>query len=105
MEKHAKLIDEKDNVATSVADCVAGDELTVRFKGRDMLLKCNHDIPFGHKIAIRDLKKGDPVIKYGQPIGSASRDIKQGDWVHTQNVRDDYVVLDKIGNPMPGRKN
>lgn len=40
-------------------------------------------------------------MKYGEAIGSASRDIRKGDWVHTHNVKDDYKVLDKEGNPVP----
>ena len=104
MAKYAKLIDEKDNVATAVADCVAGDELTVRFKGKETTYTCNHDMPFGHKIAIVDIRKEEKITKYGEAIGSASQDIKKGDWVHTHNVKDDYKVLDKQGNPLPGQE-
>jgi altronate dehydratase small subunit len=104
MAKYAKLIDEKDNVVTVVADCNAGDEVTVKFKGREKQYKCAHDMPFGHKIAIKDIKKGKKIIKYGESIGAASQDIKMGDWVHTQNVKDDYKVLDKEGNPLPGQE-
>lgn len=41
----------------------------------------------GHKYAIRDIKKGENVIKYGYPIGHATEDIKVGDHVHTHNVK------------------
>lgn len=41
----------------------------------------------GHKYAIRDIKKGDNVIKYGYPIGHATQDIKEGEHVHTHNVK------------------
>ena len=44
------------------------------------------DIPMGHKVALRDIKKGEPVIKYGFPIGEATADIPQGGHVHTQNI-------------------
>lgn len=44
------------------------------------------EIPAGHKKALRDIPKGQPVIKYGQPIGVASRDIRAGDWVHSHNL-------------------
>ena len=104
MTKYAKLIDEKDNVGMAVADCVAGDELTVKFKGKETNYTCNQDMSFGHKIAIVDIKKGDKIIKYGEAIGSASQDIGKGDWVHTHNVQDDYKVLDKQGNPLPGQE-
>ena len=42
---------------------------------------------FGHKIALRDIAKGEPIIKYGFPIGRAVTDIKKDDWVHTHNVK------------------
>ena len=45
------------------------------------------DIPAGHKYALKDIKKGETVIKYGQIIGRASTDIKAGEWVHTHNVK------------------
>lgn len=40
----------------------------------------------GHKYAIRPIKKGENVIKYGNPIGHATEDIAVGDHVHTHNV-------------------
>jgi len=100
MLKLAKLINDKDNVITALADIAADEEVKVRRKEEEMIYRCNQDIPFGHKIAIEDIKKGDRIIKYGEPIGSATQDIRKGDWVHTHNVRDDYVVLDKSGKPL-----
>ena len=43
-------------------------------------------IPRAHKVAIKDIKKGQDIIKYGSPIGHATKDIKVGEHVHTQNV-------------------
>ncbi len=40
----------------------------------------------GHKYALCDIKKGENVIKYGNPIGHATADIKAGEHVHTHNV-------------------
>jgi altronate hydrolase len=45
------------------------------------------DLDTGHKIAVRDIKKGEDVIKYGFPIGHATEDIKKGDQVHTNNLK------------------
>jgi len=104
MTKYAKRISDTDNVVTAVADCTAGDEVTVKYKGSETKYKCNQDVPFGHKIATGDISKGAVVIKYGETIGSASQDIKKGDWVHTHNVKDDYKCLDKDGNPLPGQE-
>ncbi|MBR5143585.1 MAG: altronate dehydratase [Clostridia bacterium] len=41
----------------------------------------------GHKYAIRDIKCGEDIIKYGNPIGHAICDIKKGEHVHTHNVK------------------
>jgi altronate hydrolase len=41
----------------------------------------------GHKYALFDIKKGDDVIKYGNPIGHATADIKKGEHVHTHNLK------------------
>ena len=44
------------------------------------------DIPMGHKAALRDIRKGEAVIKYGFPIGEATEDIPAGAHVHTHNL-------------------
>lgn len=46
-------------------------------------------IPAGHKMALCDLAPGEPILKYGHPIGIASTAIKAGGHVHTHNVRGD----------------
>ncbi|MDE6156604.1 MAG: UxaA family hydrolase, partial [Muribaculaceae bacterium] len=38
--------------------------------------------PRGHKVALRPIAKGEPVIKYGFPIGKATADIAEGEWIH-----------------------
>ncbi len=104
MEKYAKQIHADDNVATAVSDCVAGESLTVQFGGQTATYACKQNVPFGHKIAIRDIPTGGSVVKYGEVIGSATADIAVGEWVHTHNVRDDYKCLGKDGAPLPGQE-
>ena len=41
----------------------------------------------GHKYAARDIREGEDVIKYGNPIGHATCDIKKGEHVHTHNLK------------------
>lgn len=63
---------------------------TVVIDGKDNVgvsLTGDGDIPAGHKYALRDIKKGESVIKYGEIIGRATADIKSGEWVHTHNVK------------------
>jgi len=44
-------------------------------------------VPFGHKVAVRAIAKGERVVKYGAPIGEASAAIEAGDHVHVHNLR------------------
>ena len=50
-------------------------------------LKEAEGIPAGHKKAIVPIKKGEAIIKYGNPIGIATADISEGEWVHTHNLK------------------
>ena len=60
-------------------------------------------IPFGHKVCLKEIKKGDPIIKYDQIIGFALNDIKPGEHVHSHNLefrefKRDFKVTDKSNN-------
>ncbi|MDR1641531.1 MAG: altronate dehydratase family protein [Clostridiales bacterium] len=75
---NALKINEKDNVAVTVSDMSPGSEAF----GAIAL----EAVPAGHKIALRDIPAGALIIKYGFPIGQASRDIKAGAHVHSHNA-------------------
>lgn len=59
----------------------------IRINERDNVAVMLEGELMGHKIALRDIKKGEDVIKYGYPIGHATEDIKAGDHVHTHNIK------------------
>lgn len=61
------IIDPKDNVGVNLT----GDG----------------NVPAGHKYALRDIKEGEKIIKYGNVIGRATKDVKEGEWVHTHNLK------------------
>lgn len=73
-------ITEQDNVAVVVAPTKAGDVI----EGMSLTALC--DIPQGHKIALKDLKKGDSVIRYGVLLGYLTEDIKAGAWINEHNL-------------------
>ena len=50
-------------------------------------LTANADVPIGHKVALKDMKAGDTVIKYGEDIGKMIADVKKGDHVHVHNLK------------------
>ncbi len=71
-----------DNVIVALEDIAAGTVLAA--DGSEVTVAS--DIKRGHKIAIRDIKKDEPVIKYGVTIAKASADIACGSHVHTHNA-------------------
>jgi (2R)-sulfolactate sulfo-lyase subunit alpha len=81
--------DKRDMVGVAVVDVKAGQSLEGRTLDTNETLtaKANMDIPLGHKIALKDFKIGDAVIKYGCDIGKVVEPIKAGDHVHVHNVR------------------
>ncbi|WP_297282261.1 UxaA family hydrolase [uncultured Anaerococcus sp.] len=80
--KKVLKIDSKDNVVTCLQAIKKGDVISV--DGKE--ITANEDIGRFHKIAIKDLNKGDYVYKYGQVIGDMLDDAKAGDFIHTHNV-------------------
>ncbi len=83
----ALKLSEKDNVATSLTDIEPGAEMSVRWGTEVIQIKPLEKIPFGFKVALNDIHQGSIVIKYGEAIGIASQDIKQGQLVHVHNVK------------------
>ena len=87
---HLLVHDKGDNVGVVVVEGVkAGDELfcVVTEDNSDFKIVTKHDIPIGHKIALKDLAEGDTVIKYGEDIGRMVAAAKKGEHVHTQNLK------------------
>ena len=86
--KLALKVTDKDNVATIFSEGIS-DGTTVEIrdkKGGSEIVTVIGDVPYGHKIAVRDIKKGELIIKYGEEIGMATADIKKGEYVHVHNL-------------------
>lgn len=81
MKNYVRMTD-RDNVVTMLRHLDPGEIINVD----GVKIKATHDVPAYHKIAIAEIKAGNTVVKYGESIGSASRDIQIGDWVHIQNL-------------------
>ncbi|MBR6442059.1 MAG: altronate dehydratase [Clostridia bacterium] len=73
----------RDTVAVALKPLKAGE--TASCGTGEIVLK--DDLPMGHKAALRQIRKGEAVIKYGYPIGEATEDIPAGAHVHTHNLR------------------
>ena len=79
--------DEKDNVAVVVIDKTSkNQECNGWIMENDKTVKIisTNEIPLGHKIALKDFKEGDVIIKYGHDIGKVVKSIKKGEHVHVQ---------------------
>lgn len=70
-----------DNVAVAVDALAAGDHFTLGNSYEAL-----GEVPAGHKIALVRIAAGDPVFKYGFPIGRATAAIEPGEWVHSHNL-------------------
>jgi len=80
----AFLIDPQDNVATALSELRPG---SVPLRGdRITTMTAEETIPAGHKLAVRDIQKGEDVVKYGIRIGRATEEIRTGTWVHLHNM-------------------
>jgi (2R)-sulfolactate sulfo-lyase subunit alpha len=78
-----------DTVGVMTADVKKGQTLRGWNMATDKTLraKAAQDIPLGHKIALVDVPAGEGIIKYNESIGRASRPIKKGQHVHTNNLK------------------
>jgi altronate dehydratase small subunit len=86
MAHDAHCVSPKDDVAVVLRDTAAGDRLAVRRGSGEETLTAVTAIPAGHKIALRDLREGENVLKYGSVIGAASEAIPKGAHVHVHNL-------------------
>lgn len=81
------LLDPRDNVLVARVRLAAGECVET---GRG-LANVDRDIALAHKIARVAIAAGTPILKYGAPIGIATRDIAAGAHVHVHNIRSDYT--------------
>ncbi|KIL40319.1 D-galactarate dehydratase [Gordoniibacillus kamchatkensis] len=76
----------QDSVAVALEDIPAGAELTVVSQGQTFTVVLADPIEFGHKFAVRPIRQGDDIVKYGEAIGVAVTDIAPGQHVHVHNL-------------------
>ncbi|MDA1044919.1 MAG: UxaA family hydrolase [Verrucomicrobia bacterium] len=86
-----------DNVAIAIDNLSSGE--TVSLGGRE-LITCEK-ISSGHKFATQKIDAGEKVLRCNVPIGSATECIQVGAWVHTHNLKSDYMPTFTFDAPMP----
>ena len=82
--ENAIIIKPNDNVVTVIMAINKGD--TISYPSCEIPIRANTNIPVYHKVAIRSVRKGEKIYKYGEVIGYATKDIDVGDYVHTHNL-------------------
>jgi altronate dehydratase small subunit len=94
--KRAMRINPDDNTATALNDIDAGETINLVSKSGPVgEMTAMQAVPFGHKLAVVDIKKGDKVLKYGEVIGLSTQQISNGEHVHTHNVISALLPGDK----------
>jgi hypothetical protein len=83
----ALLLAPGDNIAVATRELAEGSQVVVA--GLPVTLRARVDV--GHKFAVRVIEQGERVVKYGAPIGRATRAIQPGEYVHLHNVTSDYL--------------
>lgn len=87
---HLLVHDHEDNVGVVVVEGLeSGTDMlcVVTHDNSDFRLTAKNDIPIGHKVALKPLKEGDTVLKYGEDIGKMIGSAEVGEHVHTQNCK------------------
>ena len=80
-----------DNVAVALADLAEGAEISVD----NHTVRLRQPVGRGHKFALQTISQGQNVVKYGLPIGHATADIAEGEYIHSHNARTNLSDLDE----------
>lgn len=92
--RNAMIIDAKDNVVVAIEPIAKGDTVTYACGGEEKSFTALEDVTIYHKLAARDIAKGEPVVKYGEHIGVTGADIRTGEHVHVHNVESHREALE-----------
>ena len=76
-----------DNVAVALRPLKAGE--SVMLDG--VAITIGRNIAVGHKLAARTIEKGETILKYSCPIGTATEPILPGQRIHARNVETRYL--------------
>jgi altronate dehydratase small subunit len=87
-----------DHVATALTKIPADAVLRVACQEQIITLKLIDSIEFGHKFAVKVIKQGEEILKYGEVIGIATRDIALGEHVHIHNLEGKRGRGDRVGH-------
>lgn len=84
--KRALIMHPSDNVATAVEEIQPGMDVAIPLGQGILYVLAAEMIPFGFKIALQDIARGEIIRKYGETIGTAGAPIAKGSLVHIHNL-------------------
>ena len=87
------VLETADNVGVALRPLAAGESIAPG-------VTAAADIGFGFKVALREIARGQKIVKYGVSIGSATHDIAAGARVHLENMTSDYTVTHLRGGEL-----
>lgn len=82
---NAIRLNDDDNVAVALRNIRNGEFISIQ--GLDEKIEVKKGIPYGHKVALKDIDADERVIKYGECMGITTEKILKGCHVHVSNVR------------------
>ncbi len=91
MMRKLLILDARDNVAVCLVDLEVGDLI----EQDNIKIKVINRIARGHKIASKEIAKGEGIIKYGERMGHAIAPITAGEHVHVHNILGDRLSTEK----------
>jgi altronate dehydratase small subunit len=86
MQTKALIMNVVDNVATAICPLHEGEAVSPDTAGERIEIVIKNAIPFGHKFALKDIDRGETIVKYGETIGKSVSAIGKGEHVHVHNV-------------------
>jgi hypothetical protein len=85
-------IHESDNLVVATRPLCSGDQVDVA----GVAVTVRRDVSLGAKLALHSISRGEKVLKYGEPIGTATCDIATGEYIHTHNLTSDYLPTPQV---------
>lgn len=82
------LLHPDDNVVVCCRTIAAGEPVSLDGE----TVAAGGAVTLGHKLARRPIARGERIVKYGMPIGSATAPISRGEWIHMHNMKSDYIA-------------
>ena len=83
----AIMVGNRDNVATALRNLEQGESIRIDSGNIEGEVTLTESISQGFKVALQNIDEGQSIVKYGEVVGLATRNIDKGSCVHVHNIR------------------